>query len=577
MKKVALIPAITVLLFATTALAQAYYPSYGPGSLYPASTYASNCVSLSGNLSFGSRNGEVRVLQQFLVAQNYPGGGAWMVTGYYGNATVQAVRNLQQSVGLPMTGSVDAATRSAIQMRSCGLTGNTYTNYLDQNYVNYGTYPYGNTYPTYTNQNPNPTYVNPNYYPYPAPTYPTNNPWGSSPVISSLSPTSGGQGTVVTVYGSNFDYQGTSVRFGSNSIVPAINPTQNQFTFSVPNVPSSSYPITVTTSRGISNTLSFNVTGSTNCSWGSWNQCTPINLTSLSPNSGQVGTAITIYGNGFSTSGNTIYFGNVTLPNISSNSNGTSITFTIPYTVSGYGQQVVNGVYPVSVRNSQGQVSNTLNLTVTSYSGGGSGAPVVGSVTGPTSLQVGTQGTWTLTVNASYGTYITASVRWGDENIYAYSASAPQSAYVSAQQTITFTHAYPSVGTYTPVFTITGSGGSNTASATVQVTGGSNNNYLSLSSINPNVARVGTYVTLYGNGFTSTGNDVHFGAGGTRNLSSNGSTISFVVPSWISACDFLQQGYSCGSSVTQVTPATYQVYVTNSMGTTNVVNFTVTQ
>ena len=489
-----------------------------------------------------------------------------MVTGYFGNATVQAVRNFQQSAGIPTTGFVDGQTRSAIQSRSCGTLGNGYL----QNYLNYGydsnVNPYNYSYTT-------PSYTTPSYT---YPTYPySTNPWGLSPIINSLSVTGGGQGTIVTVYGANFDVFGTSVRFGATSIVPAINPTQTSFTFTVPNVPSGSYPVSVTTSRGASNSLSFNVTGNTtSCGWGYHYQCGQIQLNSLSPMSGAVGTMVTIYGSGFSSVNNTVYFGGVTIPDLSS-SNGNSIFFQVPFQVTGYGQQIVAGTYPVSVRNAQGAMSNTQNFTVTSVSGGG-GAPVVASVTGPTSLAAGMQGTWTLSLNAPYGTYVTTSVRWGDEILYAYASGAPQSTYVSGQQTVTFTHTYASVGAYTPVFTVTGPGGSNIASATVNVTTGGGTGALSLTSINPSSARVGTYVTLYGNGFTSFGNDVHFGFGGTKNLSSNGTTISFTIPSWVSPCDFFQSGYACGAPATQVVPGVYPIYVTNSAGATNVINFTVT-
>jgi len=530
---------------------------------------------LASNLSYGSRNSEVTSLQQFLVSQNYPGGGSWMVTGYFGNATVQAVRNFQQSAGLPMTGAVDAATRSAIQSRTCGFPGLGYAQGSLSNYP----YSYSYSTPTYTTPAYAPSYT-PSYLPtgqagtYPTyPTYPST-PWGMTPVINSLSVTSGGQGTVVTAYGANFDIYSTSVRFGVTSIVPARDTTQTQFKFTIPNVPSGSYPVSVTTSRGVSNSLSFNVTGSTNCGWGYLYPCAQINLSSLSPASGALGTSVTVYGNGFSTSGNTVFFGGVTIPNINS-FNGNTLLFTVPYTVTGYGQQIVGGTYPVSVRNSQGQTSNTLNFSVTSGSGGG--APIVASVTGPTTLSTGTQGTWTLTLNAPYGSYVTTSVQWGDESLYAYAAGVPQSTYVSGQQTVTFTHTYNSSGNYTPTFTVTGPGGSNTASATVNVStsGGGGTGSLYLNSINPSSARTGTYVTLQGSGFTATGNDVHFGVGGMKNVSSSGSTISFVIPSWVSPCDLIG-GYLCGAPATQVVPGTYPVYVTNSTGATNIVNFTVT-
>ena len=110
--------------------------------------------------------------------------------------------------------------------------------------------------------------------------------------------------------------------------------------------------------------------------------------------------------------------------------------------------------------------------------------------------------------------------------------------------------------------------------ATVNVTAGGGTGALSLSSINPSSGRVGTSVALYGSGFAATGNDVHFGVGGTKNLSSNGNTISFLVLSYVSPCDLLQSGYVCGAPSTQVVPGTYPVYVVSGAGATNVLNFT---
>lgn len=82
-----------------------------------------------------------------------------------------------------------------------------------------------------------------------------------------------------------------------------------------------------------------------------------LNLTSLSQNTGVVGTQVTIYGTGFDPVNNTVNFGSVTLTNVPSN--GTSISFIIPaYTISGN----VN----ITVTDSLG-TSNALIFTVNSY------------------------------------------------------------------------------------------------------------------------------------------------------------------------------------------------------------------
>ncbi len=100
-------------------------------------------------------------------------------------------------------------------------------------------------------------------------------------------------------------------------------------------------------------------------------------------------------------------------------------------------------------------------------------APVISitNVSGPNTLTVGEQGTWSITTNAPSGSYVSASVRWGDENQYGFASAPAQQAYTSQQNT--FSHAYQNAGTYTVTFTVTDqSGRTDSASATVTVSGG---------------------------------------------------------------------------------------------------------
>ena len=107
-----------------------------------------------------------------------------------------------------------------------------------------------------------------------------------------------------------------------------------------------------------------------------------------------------------------------------------------------------------------------------------------------------------------------------------------------------------------------------------------NSTQVSIYSVSPTSARTGTQVMLYGSGFTSYGNTVHFGNGGTMNLSSaNGSNIYFTIPATVSGCDITSgYGTACPLYAQMITPGVYPMYVTNSYGqNSNVMYFTVNQ
>ena len=76
-------------LFAGVASAQTY-SVVGGGTITPA-----GCISITHDLVRGSTDastgGDVSRVQSFLAAQDYPGGGSWMITGFFGAATQQAV------------------------------------------------------------------------------------------------------------------------------------------------------------------------------------------------------------------------------------------------------------------------------------------------------------------------------------------------------------------------------------------------------------------------------------------------------------------------------------------------------
>lgn len=383
---------------------------------YPYSSSA--CVNLTSNLSVGSRGGQVSSLQSFLVSQHYPGGGSWMITGYYGQATAAAVRAFQQNHGLPATGYVDSSTRSAINSASClhGQGGGYVSPTYPTNPFSYNNYNYNNTYPyNYTN----PTYNN---FPY---TYP----YGGTLVITSMSQNTGVPGDSVTLTGVGFDAFNNTIAFGTQTIpgIPSINGTS--LTFSVPSyytyAQNQIVQISVSNSHGTSNSQSFTLypygssynpynqypynqnqnqcgypySYGTNCGcayggYGCSNSGTPT-VTFLSPNSGTAGTSVSVFGSGFSSTGNSVHFGNGIITNINS-TDGHGVSFTVPSQITGYGSQpLVVGTYNVSVTNASGITSNTLPFIVTSVFSTSTTNTIALSSLAPTSGHVGTQITLT--------------------------------------------------------------------------------------------------------------------------------------------------------------------------------------
>ncbi|MBI5004551.1 peptidoglycan-binding protein [Candidatus Kaiserbacteria bacterium] len=257
----------------------------------------STCANLTQNLSVGSRGTQVTQLQSFLVDRNYPGGGAWMVTGYFGAATRAAVRNFQQEMRIAQTGMLDAPTRDAISRVGCGgsysnqsqypylypttppYTYNTFPSSFapgyggtQYNYNNYGTYPYTYTpayVPPYTSGcNVNYNYGSAGWYAYNNCGTNTNT---NAPIsIQYISPISGAVGDVVTVYGTGFSARDNSVNFGIGIISGLTSIDGRSVTFTVPAqltgygthaTTIDTYSIAVTNAAGQrSNSVSYTVT-----------------------------------------------------------------------------------------------------------------------------------------------------------------------------------------------------------------------------------------------------------------------------------------------------------------------------
>ncbi len=210
--------------------------------------------------------------------------------------------------------------------------------------------------------------------------------------------------------------------------------------------------------------------------------------------------------------------------------------------------------------------------------------PTISGVSGPQSVNVNQNSTWTVTAYDQSGSNLTYSVNWGDQYVYPFALSAAPT-YLTTQQNATFTHTYAQAGTYNPVFTVTNSTGQ-TAQTSLSVSVGNgigNVQAPTISYLSPNSGAVGTSVTIYGTGFNSScniysvcptkpassANTINFGNAVIPFVyANNGTSITFTVPS-SNTCGL-------GQMCTQVIPGTYQVSVNNSNGVSNSVNFTVT-
>ena len=79
-----------------------------------------SCVTLDNNLRYRMRdssvNNEVSDLQDYLIAEGYLSGNT---TGYFGVATLKAVKSFQAANGLLSSGYVGPVTRAKIKSLSC--------------------------------------------------------------------------------------------------------------------------------------------------------------------------------------------------------------------------------------------------------------------------------------------------------------------------------------------------------------------------------------------------------------------------------------------------------------------------
>lgn len=183
--------------------------------------------------------------------------------------------------------------------------------------------------------------------------------------INSVSPTSGKSGTTVTITGSGFATS-NFVLFGNATgsfTLERPKSDNNTITFTVPNTVSGAFTVMVVNENGTSNNVPFTLIKEDG-------QTSSAVINELSPNVAKAGQTVVVKGHGFVIGTNHILFekqdGTGGTNFVSTSSNGTSLTFTVP--------NFVDGMYLVTVVNSGGK-SNSLPFSL--QLGGGEVAKVV--------------------------------------------------------------------------------------------------------------------------------------------------------------------------------------------------------
>jgi hypothetical protein len=334
------------------------------------------------------------------------------------------------------------------------------------------------------------------------------------PTISSFTPTSGPVGTSVQIKGTNFTAAVNEVLFdGIAGGAFTIN-SPTSITATVPDLASTG-PVTVETgTTGCTTSDPFTVT---------W---PPPTISSFTPTSGPVGTAVNIYGTGF---------GAVT-----------SITFngTHDWSYSVYSPRWIMAhvppgatTGPISVTTDKGTATSSASFTVTGP------PPTIGSVT-PTSAPVGTsvdiQGT-----NLSGATSVT------------FNGTAEPGFVVNSSTDIT---AHVPAGATTGPISVTTPSGTATSSANFTVT----TPPPTVSSFTPTSGPVGTSDSIAGSGFTGASSVTFAGVAATSFTLTSDTGISAVVPTGATTGPIaVTTTYGTGTSASNFTVTTAPPKITS--------------
>lgn len=422
------------------------------------------CLDISSNWQLGTRDtvsrGEVARIQEYL---NVPAGA---YAGYFGKLTFTAIKGFQASNGLPTTGYVGPLTRAKLKSLTCPPGGNTAAVSSTQT---------GQT--TTTTTTTGTTTTPPS----------TNIITAIEPSIASISPATAAIGSTVTVSGSGFSLAENTINFGVSTVIKVAATTNQLLTFTVPSITHPAcldfgckivqtaivpgkYLVSIKNTNGISNEFALNVTDQAPTTGAP-------TISNILPATGVVGTQVSIVGSGFTTTDNTINFGDNTVITGLSSSNGTTLSFTVPSSTHpaclDLGCKIATvpitaGAYNVSVTNKNGTsgsiVFRVIADTVTPQ------APAISSFapgTGTTGTQVALLGTgFTQDSLVHFGT-VTVTPTMPTSGSLIFTVPSSTTAYCSTDFCVPPTTISP--GTYN-VWVSNTNGNSNTVVFTVTAT-----------------------------------------------------------------------------------------------------------
>lgn len=294
-------------------------------------------------------------------------------------------------------------------------------------------------------------------------------------------------------------------------------------------------------------------------SYGNWNWGDRFNrgpaINRIIPDEGETGTEVTLRGARFAED-SVVRMGDGAITDVDVSKNGRVLRFTVPESMGKYcppdevctmiAEVVTPGDYEVRVVSGE-RTSNSVTFTVTE-DGNETDELLIDSISGPTSLKTGTEGSWTVNVSGA-DSDLSYSVKWGDEGMM-----ASMRALLSeddTQASSTFTHVYDEPGKYTPEFTVTNEEGETVTKAAAEVTV-TEDGEVRIDSISPATTTVGATVTLSGAGFDGE-TSVMVGSTNASNVEVESDTsLSFVVPN--------------------LATGTHQVKVVSDEGESNTVN-----